>query len=176
MKQTEREYAEALFMLAEEESSAEEYAAALNLILSAVSEEPDYLEFLFSPAIPLTERLSAIDGAFTNSVPENILSFLKLLCENGHIRSLPLCISEFMRLLKVKQNTVSADIYSAIELSDSQKDAICKKLSKTTGKNILPRYIIDPSLIGGVKIDIEGKTYDGSIKNRLHDIKDVITG
>ena len=175
MKQTEIEYAEALFVLALEDNAAEEYAEHLALIERLIQENPDYLEFLFSPAIPLSDRLSALDEAFS-SIPENILSFLKLLCENGHIRSLPLCIREFFRLLKEKQNSVSADVFSAVELTDAQKQAVCKRLSDMTKKTVEPRFILDPSLIGGIKIEIEGKIYDGSIKHRLHDIKDVITG
>lgn len=175
MKQTEIEYAEALFMLALEDNAAEDYSEHLDLIDALITENPEYLEVLFSPAIPLSDRLSALDEAFS-TLPENILSFLKLLCENGHIRTLSLCIAEYRRLLKEKLNSVSADVFSAVELTDSQKLAICKRLSDMTKKTVEPRFILDPSLIGGIKIEIEGKTYDGSIKHRLHDIKDVITG
>ena len=175
MKQTEIEYAEALFILALEDNVTEEYAEHLRVINTLISENPDYLEVLFSPAIPLSDRLSAIDEAFS-SMPENIVSFLKLLCENGHIRTVSLCIAEYERLLKQKLNTASANIFSAVELTEAQKQSVCKKLSDMTNKNREPRFILDPSLIGGIKIEIEGKTYDGSIKHRLHDIKDVITG
>ena len=44
------------------------------------------------------------------------------------------------------------------------------------GKNVRAVYIIDESLIGGVKIEVEGKTFDGSIKHRLSEVKDVIIG
>lgn len=175
MMQTDKEYAEALFMLAAEEQSTESYSEALAVICRLVTENPEYMEFLASPAISLEERLQAVDEAF-GSMPEHIVSFIKLLCENRRIRTLSSCIEEYNKLAMALSNKTVANVYSAVELSTEQKQAICMKLEKLTGKIIEPVYTIDESLIGGVKIDVEGKTYDGSIRNRLKDVKDVILG
>ena len=70
----------------------------------------------------------------------------------------------------------SALITSAVEMSDSQKMAVCQKLEKITGKIIDPIYAVDPALIGGLKAEVDGKVYDGTLKNRLRDVKDVIIG
>ena len=107
-------------------------------------------------------------------MPEDIVSFIKILCENGHVRCLTECIKEYRKLVMVMTNKSTARIYSAVILSDQQKSAICAKLNKITGKTIEPKYYLDESLIGGVKIEIEGKTFDGSVKHRLQDLKDVI--
>lgn len=175
MIQTDKEYAEALFMLAVQEGKTDEYLSCLDTVEKAIDSNPEYIDFLASPAIPLEERLEAIEDAFC-SFPEYPLSFLKLLCEMGNIRLLPECISEYRRLFMELSNTVCATVYSAVELSKAQKNALCSKLEKQHGKTIDPTYIIDRTLIGGVKIEIEGKTYDGSVKRRLQDIKDVIIG
>lgn len=174
--QTHREYAEALFMLAVEENSVEEYTSALALVDSLVKENPEYIEFLASPAFSLDERVQAIDEAFGAAVPENVVSFLKILCESSRIRSLEDCIEEFKKLIMALSETSVATVYSAIPLSEEQKQGICAKLSKITGKSIEATYIIDKSLIGGLKIDVDGKTFDGSIKHRLNEVKDVIIG
>ena len=176
MMQTDKEYAEALFMLVAEEQKTAKYSEYLETIKSLILENPGYTEFLASPAIALSERLQAIDEAFGESMPEYIVSFLKILCENGRIGSLLGCIDEFSKLAKAISNTAEAKIISAIPLSDEQKKAICAKLEKITGKAIDPVYTTDESLIGGVVIEVEGKIFDGSIRNRLQDVKDVITG
>lgn len=176
MVQTDREYAEALFMLAVEENSAEEYNSALSLVDRLIKENPEYIDFLASPAISLEERLQAIDEAFSDNVPENVVSFLKILCENSRIRTLTGCIDEFRKLTMALSKTAVAEVYSAVPLSDGQKQGICEKLEKITGKNIEAAYIIDESLIGGVKIEVEGKTFDGTVKHRLSQVKDVIIG
>lgn len=173
MAQTEREYAEALFSVAAEENSAEEYLQALITVKQLMQENPDYIEFLASPAIPLSERIGAVEEAF-GSMPEYVVSFLKILCENGKIRTLFGCIDEFSALAAAFSNRAAAGIYSAIPLSDEQKKGVCAKLEKLTGKSIDPVYIIDESLIGGLKIEVDGKTFDGSIKRRLGEMKDVM--
>ena len=175
MKQIDKEYAEALFELSCEADATNEYIDELNSIKAVMEENPDYLDYLSSPAAGLNERLSAIDEAFGKGT-ENIVSFLKLLCENGRINMLISCIDEFIALAMALSGRKFATVYSAVELSDSQKVAVCAKLEKLTGKEIDANYIIDKSLIGGIKIDIDGQLIDGSVKRRLSDIKDVIIG
>lgn len=174
MIQTEREYAEALFTLAAEENAAEEYLGSLSMLKELFEENPDYIEFLNSPAIPLSERLAAVDEAFDGRIPEYVVSFLKVLCENGKMRTVSGCIDEFEKLARELSNRAVATVYSAVALNEEQKIGICKKLEKLTKKSIDPIYIIDESLIGGVKIDVDGKTFDGSIRHRLGEIKDVM--
>lgn len=173
MVQTEREYAEALFSVAAEENSAEEYLTALLTVKQVIGDNPDYIEFLASPAIPMSERSTAIDEAF-GSMPEYVVSFIKLLCESGRARTLFGCIDEYEKLAAVFSNRTTAVVYSAVELSEAQKSGVCAKLEKLTGKKIDPVYIIDESLIGGIKIEVDGKTLDGSIKYRLGEMKDVM--
>lgn len=174
MIQTEREYAEALFTLASEENAADEYLDSLGTVKQLFEENPDYIEFLNSPAIPLSERLQSVDEAFEGRMPEYVISFLKVLCENGKMRTVIGCIDEFAKLAMEFSDRTFANIFSAVALSEEQKNGICQKLEKLTKKKIDPIYIIDESLIGGMKIEVDGKTFDGSIKHRLGEIKDVM--
>lgn len=174
MMQTEREYADALFSLATEENSVEEYLDALLTVKELVAENPGYIELLASPAIPMSERFAAIDEAFDGRMPEYVVSFIRLLCENGRIRTLEACADEFYSLAAEFSNRTTAVISSAVALNDEQKSGVCEKLKKLTGKDIDPVYIIDESLIGGLKIEVDGKVIDGSVKHRLGEIKDVM--
>lgn len=173
MAQTEREYARALFTLAVEENTVEQYCEELGTLKSILKDNPDYIEFLACPAIPLSERTASIDEAF-GTMPEYVVSFLKVLCENGRIRTVHACTEEFILLAMAHSNRTVADIYSAVPLDDKQKQNVINKLEKLTGKSIDPIYTVDESLIGGIKIDVDGKTYDGSIRHRLGKMKDVM--
>lgn len=174
MKETYREYAEALFMLAVEEDKCDEIYSALTQIDAAINQNPQYLDLLDSPAVPLSERLSLIDEAFSGS-EEYVVSFLKLLCENGHIQSFSPCKEEFEALLEVHRGKIEAKVYCAVELTDGQKTALCKKLSKVTAKDVFATYILDESLIGGIRVEIDGNVYDGSISSALNSVKEVIS-
>ena len=174
MLQIDKEYAAALFELALEEGKEQEFLKELSEIKNILDENSEYLEFLGSPAISLAQRLEAIDEAFSESCSEYIVSFLKLLCENGRIRVLSGAIDEFRKLCMLHSNRTTANIYSVVPLSEEQKNGVVSKLEKLTGKTIEAAYIIDESLIGGLKIEVEGKTYDGSIKHRLLEVKEGI--
>ena len=68
-----------------------------------------------------------------------------------------------------------AEVSSAVELTEDQKERIRKKLLDTTDYlSMRVRYEVDPSLIGGVRVEIEGSVIDGSIKNKLDQIKEVM--
>ncbi len=173
MTGTEREYATALFSLAVEENSVNDFRNSLEKVKEILSENEDYVEFLACPAIALSERLDCIDEAF-GSFPEYVVSFIKVLCENGRAKTVIPCIDEFISLSMAYMNVTTAVISSVTELSASQKNAVTEKLEKLTGKNVEPVYVTDKSLIGGIKIEVDGKCYDGSIKHRLSEIKDVM--
>lgn len=169
------EYAKALFTIALEQNSLEQYSECLKTIGQIVAENNGYLEYLYSPAEPLSNKLSALDEAFS-SAPELVLSFLKLLCENGRIRELPEYIEEFFEFKKIHENSITAHIWSAIPLSELQKQKLVNRLYEIYKKNISPVYNVDPSLLGGMKIEIDGKTLDGSVLKKLSSIKGAMNG
>ena len=175
MNNSNNEYSKALFSLALENKTIEDYADCLENIKAVIEEAPEYLEYLFSPAEPLSNRLNAIDEAFA-SCPENIVSFLKLLCENGHIRELPALIEDFFDLKRIYENSIIAEVTSAVELTDSQKLRLQEKLSKMEGKNITAVYKVDKILVGGIKIEVGGKTLDGTISKKLSLLKGAMNG
>ncbi len=175
MTQTNKEYAEALFLLSSEKNCVEKFAEKLALIKDAINENPDYLEFLSSPAVDLSERLDAIESAFESIEEEFLISFLKLLCENGRIKELPMCIEEFFYLKTMAENKVTATVYYCFPLDDAQKEALQKKLERTSGKNVDLLFIEDKSLIGGIKVELDDKVFDGSAKRYLQQVKGVIS-
>lgn len=174
MTQTVKEYASALFMLASENNCCGEYAKHLSQVKALIEEAPEYVRFLESPAIPLSERLGAIDDAF-GTMPEHVVSFIKILCENGRIAHILDCIDEYNELLKSSENRTVATVYYVEPLSEEQKTALLNKLCAVSGKIVEAVYIEDTSLIGGIKVLLDDKTIDGSIANRLNKAKGVIS-
>lgn len=171
MTQIDKEYATALFSLATEKDAVDEYEKSLIEIGDIFKENPDYVKLLESPAIPLSERIGFIDNAFDNTYTEYIVSFIKVLCENGHIAQIVSCIEAFCDLVRIYKNRTIATIYYVEPLTQEQKTALIEKLQKISGKIIEPEFIKDDSLIGGIKVQIDDKIMDGSIRNRLNKAK-----
>ena len=170
-----KEYGAALFMVALEQDKCEEYSAALRIIREKFIEYPEYTEFLASPGISLGERLSAIENAFAQDVPEYVVSFMQLLCEKGRIACFDSAVAEYDSLLDAHKHISNARVTSVIELTTDEKQKLTKKLEAMCNGKVNIQYFIDATLIGGLVVEIDGKILDGSVRYRLRDIKEVIS-
>lgn len=168
-------YAEALFMLAREESAVDEFYKDLKLIENVFFENSEYLRFLSTPSIPKAERTAAVEAAFGGRVNKYVVYFVQLLCEHGKIEGFSECVAEYERLREWSEDTAEAVVKTAVKLDDGQKARLVAALQKHTGKTIILKTVIDPSVIGGLTVEIDGEMFDGSIKGNLKRVKEVIS-
>ncbi len=169
-----KEYAVALFRLAREQNALDAYEETFATVRTVFAEYPQYVAILHSPAIPLQERLTMLDEAFLSLRPTAVLSCLKVMCEKGHIRQLDDCVETFHRLAEQAKCRRTVTVYSARPLTAAQQEALRTKLCRITDSDIELRFVLDESLIGGVKVQLGDVVWDGSIVGRLHSIKGVI--
>jgi F-type H+-transporting ATPase subunit delta len=169
-----KEYGTALFALAMEENAAKEYAAALDLVREALEQEPEYLTFLISPSIPVRERIAAIETAFAQQVPEQVLSYLSLLCEKGRMACFWDSVEAYRALLDASQRVSKAKVTSAAELTLEEKEKLKCKLEAMCQGSVEPEYFLDEALLGGLIVEIDGKILDGSLRHRLQEVKEVM--
>lgn len=174
MSEISNEYAKALFMLATEKECREEYKDALETVVGVFDENPVYMDLLSTFAIPIDERLNALEEAFSNAIPRDVLSFLKILCEKKHITEFYDCVKFYCELYNEIDMVSNAKVTSAVELTEDEKKALLEKLEKKSGKKIIVEYVVDKSIIGGLIVETDGKIIDSSIKKHLKDMKDVI--
>ena len=167
-----REYAAALFTLARETGSR--YGAELDTVEQIFAAEPAYTELLASPGIPLQQRTAALGQALGNAVLPPVLHFLQLLCEHGYIRQLPACIREYRALEQAADRQTTARVVSAAALTPEQQQALQQRLEKLSGRTVLLQCETDPALLGGVTVYMDGRVLDGSLRHRLHDMKEVM--
>ena len=175
MNDTAREYAVALFELAAEREQLAAVGEDLTLVAAQFAETPAYIEFLSSPAVSKEERLSALRAAFDGAVAETTLSFLCVLCENGRLYEFARCAEVYDELYRESQKITTANVISAVELTSEQRSRLCDKLSRQTGHTVTLHCTVDPTLLGGVVVELDGKRLDGSVKRRLQVLKDVMS-
>ena len=126
MPEIAKEYGAALFLVASENKNQIAYYEALQTIESAFLENPIYLDMLSSPSISLIDRISAIDAAFGKTLPEEVLSYLKLLIEKGRIGIFLESVQEYKALLDASLRTFKAQVTSAVELTEEEKVKVCE--------------------------------------------------
>ena len=175
MSDVSNEYAKALFMLAAETGNGKEYKKALDTVSEVFENNPLYPEFLSTFAIPLEERLNALETAFSDAIPRDVLSFLKLLCEKKHIGEFDECVAQYSAMYDEICEVSNAKVTSAVELREDEKASLKEKLEKMSGHKTLIEYIVDKSIIGGLIVEMDGKIMDSSLRKHLKDVKDVIS-
>ena len=174
MTELSNNYAEALFALAVECGQEKPYLEALESVDALFADNPDYVDLLAAPSVPQSERAGLIQQAFGDALPEQVLSFVQILCAHGRIRSLPACTAEYRRLYEVSVALSTATVTSAVALTEDQKTRLAEKLTKKFGRRIQLVCEIDEHLLGGLTVRLDGVVLDGSLRHRLQEVKDVM--
>ena len=176
MTGTAKEYADALLMLAKDGGKEQVFADALTLATAVFNENPAYLDLLASPVISKETRKALLREAFGETLPKEITACIALMCDNGHIREFAAMQETYMEQFHALSKITVATIISAVELSEQEKTALLQQLSNSTGHTVRATYMVDPALIGGVKVEMDGCVLDGTIKHRLRELKEVMNG
>ena len=176
MTKTARLYGSSLYDLAVEESLAEEILTQAQQTLELFRETPEYLRLLGEPSLSLEERCGLLDQAFGSSMQKYLLNFLKLLCEKGLLGEFGGCCEEMERRYMADHNISKAVVYAAVSLSEAQKQALTSKLEKMSGKSIRMEVKQDPSVIGGLRVELDGQLLDGTLQGRLQGLNRTLNG
>lgn len=167
MTATARLYGTSLYELAAEEGLTDVLMQQTEEVRKLFQENPDYVKLLMEPSIPKKERTDLIEKAFGAQVERYLINFLKLLCEKGIMNEYAGCCEEFVRRYNVDHNIAEASVTSAVALSGEQMAALKVKLEKMSGKQVHLVQHTDLSVIGGLRVELEGKQLDGTVQGRL---------
>ena len=174
MTTTSREYAEALFELAVQGNETKETSEGLETVVSALLQTPDYRAMLASPAISKEERLNALDSAFRGKIPDILLAILRMMISRGHVSALNGMARDYEELARGYRGESVAVVTSAAPLKEAETVALRAKLEKKLSKTVIMQFRVDPELIGGIRVEVDGRVIDGSIRNKLDEIKEVM--
>ncbi len=170
MTQTARMYGGSLYDLAAEEKLTEAIKEQMQQICGIFKENPDYVALLKEPSIALDKRKEMIEEAFGTQAERYLVSFMKLLCERNLFREFTDCCEEFTRRYNEEHGIAEAVVTTAFELSAEQLAALKNKLESLSGKQISLVQKLDTSVLAGLRVELEGKQLDGTVKGQLSDI------
>ena len=165
-------YATALFELARDEKKLDETAEALDGVEALLGESEDLTRLVRSPIFSASEQASVLRAiAKAASMPPLTANFLQLLVKNRRLFALRDIIAGFRKLLAEHRNEITAEVISAIPLSDEQTEELKATLRAKTGKDILLKRYVDPALLGGLIVKIGSRMIDSSIRTKLASLK-----
>ena len=99
---------------------------------------------------------------------------MKLLCEKGALRELPGCARAYRLRYNEAHGILEATAVSAVPLTAEQTSRLHEKLEKVTGRHIDLKTKVEPAVLGGIRLDIEGTELDGTVRNRLAGLRSSI--
>ncbi len=159
-------YAEALFMLAQEEHQEKQVFQEFNQFCGVVERQPEFISLMSVPTLSAEERIDILRKIIGNEqgITEN---FLCLLVEKHRFNRLREIRSAFNALFYDAFNIAEVFVTSATALTDAQKEALKERLQAKLGKSILLRESVDSSLIGGMIVQYGDTRMDNSLRTRI---------
>ena len=174
MTETARIYGGSLYDLAAEENLTGEILGQMEQICTLLRENPEYERLLSEPSIPQMERNGMIEAAFGGQAQRYLVNFMKLMCEKNLLGEYSGCFEAFKSRYYEDHNIAEAVVTSVCPLSEEQQKRLKEKLKKISGKEIILIQKTDPALLAGVRVELDGKLLDGTVKNRISEISDKI--
>jgi len=162
-----RTYADALLDLANREDAGAEYLEYLSEVTGVIRSEPGFRAFLQTPAISLDEKKTAIRDAFGGRYPELFVRFLLVVLEKRRQNLLSGIEEAYRAMLDDQSGRVRARVTLSIEPDEGLREEIASALSRVLEAEVVPEFVVDDSIIGGMVVKVDDRVLDGSIRRSL---------
>ena len=163
-------YGQALFLIADEKHLIDQYQDEMKQWEEIFYENEEFLNILKSSFYSQEKRKEVLKKTL-KGINEDILNFFNVLIDNNRFNLIFDIFIAFNSLCNDSKGIVEGLLFSPFPLSKAQTEAIQKKISSLEKREVYLRNVIDKSLIGGVKIQINDHIYDDSIKHHIDELK-----
>lgn len=168
------QYAFALLSLAEEEGNVAAYQTALRDVGAALSANPDFLEFLSSYALPREKKASVLDQTFGATGLKSLVPFLKVLSDHHLFPRFAKILEAFDVLADEALGVKEGIVYSTSPLPARDIALLETAFSQRLQSKVSLRNRVDAALLGGVKVAVDGKIFDGSLQGKLEALQNAL--
>ena len=164
----EKRYAQALFNTAKNKDESNSFNNALSDISKLFSSNLQFKKILLDPRITSNIKLNIVKEIFPEHNSKTFVSFIGLLLDKNRINIIEGVAEEYNRLTALVNNELNIKIISAGTLNETEINGITNKYKKiyNAGK-INYELKVDENLLGGVKVIVGNKIYDGSLRTQL---------
>lgn len=165
-------YAEALTSVIWAEGSANEVTDELFRLTRVIESNDELRTALSDQRLPAARRQQIVEDLLGGRANPVTVSLVSLVVANGRVRDLTTIVDKVVALAASRTNRKIAEVRSAIELTDDQKDRLAKALKVSTGLDVEVVVIVDPSVLGGIVTQIGDTVIDGSVRSRLTQLRE----
>lgn len=169
-----RQYARALLAVAEErgEDAALRLRAELRELSTLMRTYPGLRATLDGPGVNLADRGRALAAVVDHAGASPLLSrLLGVLATRDHLSLLPSLAEVYGELVNAANGIVPVEATGAVELSPEQEQALVGVLRTATGSDVELTTKVEPEVLGGLRVKMKGRTYDGTVRAQLQELR-----
>ena len=164
-------YGQAFFDVAREGEKSQELCQQLQQVLEIMQANPAYFQIMTTPRISGQEKKALLEDSMGQQLDPLVLNFLKVLVDQRRFDQL-FAIGEVVQSQLLESlGILRATAVTAYPLSEQEQEKLRIRLGEMTHKTIRLTCREDPSLLGGIRLEMEGKVLDGSVKAKLQDLE-----
>jgi len=169
-----RGYAQALFAVAEAEGSLDAVEDELFAFAKAVQREARLRDALTDPALPAERKRAVVQDLLGERASPHTTNLIGFVIEQGRARELEKIIESLVDVAAERRQHKVAEVRSASPLSERQRRALEQALSRATGLSVEVKSVVDTSVIGGVVAVIGDEVFDGTVRTRLQQVRELL--
>ncbi|MDQ0218507.1 F0F1 ATP synthase subunit delta [Peribacillus cavernae] len=171
-----KRYAVALFQIAKEQNLLDSTEEELRAIKEVFSNNNEFQSFLQHPKVSVEEKKRVIGEAFA-SLSTQVKNTLLLMTDRHRTDVISQMAIDFIELANEERSVAEAHVYSVRLLNDSERKAVSSAFAARVGKRTLRiENIVDRSVLGGIKLRIGNRIYDGSVSGKLERLEKELLG
>jgi F-type H+-transporting ATPase subunit delta len=169
---TARRYAKALIEIGDRQGNIPQLQQELETVVAAVAAHADLARLVASPLVLPRKKAEVFETILAAAkVSTTLRHFFRVVAEAGRLNLLPDLRRTFAELVDDRAGIVEARVSSAQPMSEAQAQALAASLGRRTGKTVRLSWSQDPSLLGGLKVQVGSTILDASIQGQLRQIK-----
>lgn len=169
-----RLYAEAILHVAEEQGQAEELLEELNGLVAYLDKNLEFEGFLANPLIEEGPHAQVIEDAFRGKASDLLVDSLLVVNRKGRLSAVRAIAVAYRAALRDLRGWMDVHVRTAVPLTDALRARLMDALAATTSRKPALIEHVDPAVVGGLIVQIEGRKIDASLASRLHHLSEAL--
>lgn len=167
-------YAQALFGAALKEGSEGPTLEDLESLDRLYDLDRSLQRFLEAPDVLTEHKVELIHRVLGGRVSDLVERFLLLMLEKKRVQHLPLVFEHYRTLVEEHRGIVRAQVVTAVPFPGELEEGLKARLAALTGKKIILDRKVDPSIVGGVIVTLDGRILDASLRHRMQELRGML--
>ena len=163
-------YGTALVEAARDVGKEEQILEEAQAVVQLIEDEPDLHQFINYPGVSADEKKEVLKNIFEGRICEELLNFLYILVDKRRTMNFGRIVKVYKSLIEREEGVSYGTVYSVVKLSDERMAELEEQTSKLLQMNVKLENELDPSLLAGFKILVEGKIIDASYRKKFDEL------